>query len=370
MAFYKYIVSLKYYYNEIDYRNSTFLFLYSCQTELIENVPNDIEKGAPQSRTIYDFSLNHPKFMVTGNYYIFTLTGVPSYDFQSIYWSLNGEGSILDLGRGSVDALFDKGGWHSFRIDFYDFSYNHWWGNTEPFPVYQKAPMIVSKSGIIDTEENYIFTVDYPHIGKYDIEWEFTDGVHCISSTNTQAVLSFPSVGTYTIKCRAKEECPCVNGGVYVSDWGTLNVSVVPKLIPNQWTIRNIQQLGNEIFYDIMYKNTTSSKYICESLYTTFLYEGAYDGYYGGFSLDWIYNTKFGLYFPYSVNEDYGFEMCAWDYYDGGLCAVVETGQIFSTLVKGTTTSNKTLSDIEYVLFFIYDNKQSYRYVDEGGFIE
>lgn len=346
-----------------------FLLLYSCNTELIESVPDDVDKGTSQSRTVYDFSLNHPKFMVTGNYYIFTLAGASASDFQSIYWSLDGEGSILGGGT-HVNALFDKGGWHSFRIDFYDFSYNHWWGNTNSFPVYQKAPSIVSKNRIIDAEENYTFTVDYPHIGKYNIEWEFPDGAQCVASSNTQAILKFPSAGTYTIKCRAKEECPYVSGGIYVSDWDTLNVSVVEAVMPNQWCIRNFQQSGNTVSYDIMYKNTTSSSYRCESLYITFLYNGAYDGYYGGFSFKWVYNTTFDLYLPYSVNPEYGFETCEWDSHGIGGLARVEPGEIISYRRNAKIASGKTLADIEYILLFIYDNKLNYRYVEETGPID
>lgn len=341
-----------------------FLLLYSCNTELIESVPDDVDKGTSQSRTVYDFSLNHPKFMVTGNYYIFTLAGASASDFQSIYWSLDGEGSILGGGT-HVNALFDKGGWHSFRIDFYDFSNNHWWGNTNSFPVYQKAPSIVSKNRIIDAEENYTFTVDYPHIGKYNIEWEFPDGAQCVASSNTQAILKFPSAGTYTIKCRAKEECPYVSGGIYVSDWDTLNVSVVPKLAPNRWIIRNFLQSGDEVFYDIMYKNTTYYSYTCESLYTTFLYEGAYDGYYGGFSFDWEYNKTFHLYFPYPVDANYGFATCEWDLYNAGVSVHIGSGEAFLRHRTAHITPGKTWTDIEYILFFIYDDKRNDRYVDE-----
>lgn len=343
------------------------LLFCSCSSELIDNIPDNMDKVTPKSRTVYDFSLDYPKFMVSGNYYTFTLGGFGLSDFQSIAWSLDGK--VLGTGT-CVDAIFDKGGWYSFYLDFCDFSYDHWKGDTESFPVYQKAPSIVCESGIIDAAGNYTFTVDYPHIGKYIIEWEFSDGIQCFSSDNTQAVLSFPSPGTYTIKCRAKENCPYVSGGTYVSDWGTLSVSVIPKLIPNQWTIRNFQQSDDDVFYNLMYKNTTSSSYICESLYTTFLYEGAYDGYYGGFSFDWVYDEKYKLYFPYSVKPEYGFETCEWDKYDAGLRAIVEPGEVISYSRRAKITPGKTLADIEYILFFIYDNKKNYRYVDEGGFIE
>ncbi len=344
-----------------------FLFLCSCSSDLIDSVPDNIDKETLQSKTIYNFSFNHPKFMVTGNYYTFTLDGFGAEDFRSILWHLNGK----TLGTGTrVDAIFDRGGWYSFYLDFYDFSYDHWSGYTNSFPVYQKAPSIVSKNRIIDTEGNYTFTVDYPHIGKYNIEWEFPDGVQRISSSNTQAILKFPSAGTYSIKCRAKEECPYVSDGTYVSDWGTLSVSVIPKLIPDQWVVRNFIQSGDEVFYDVMYKNTNYDTYICESLYTTFLYDGAYDGYYGGFSFDWVYNSTYNLYFPYSVDPDYGFETREWDFYDAGQRVLIGSSEIYSCLRKARIASGKTWADIEYILFFIYDNKRNDRYVDETGSIE
>lgn len=141
------------------------------------------------------------------------------------------------------------------------------------------------------------------------------------------------------------------------------------NLQPNEWGIQNMTQSGRYVDYELVYKNTkTDFTYFCSSLYTMILYKGAYDGYYGGYSIDWKYNSTFGLYFPEEIPAEYGLCVREFDACDG------ENGLTFAPNVTRTRSGSfqlpvgKTLADIEYVLFFIYDNKRGDRYVDTWDF--
>lgn len=133
-------------------------------------------------------------------------------------------------------------------------------------------------------------------------------------------------------------------------------------LYPDEWGIQNMTQSGRYVNYELVYKNTNFT-YLCSS----FLYKGAYDGYYGGYSIDWKYNSTFGLYFPEEIPVEYGLCVREFDACDG------ENGLAFAPNVTRIRSDSfqlpvgKTLVD-EYVLFFIYDNKRIDRYVDTWDF--
>jgi len=93
------------------------------------------------------------------------------------------------------------------------------------------------------------------------------------------------------------------------------------------------------------------------------LYKGAYDGYYGGYSIDWRYNSTSGLYFPEEVPAEYGLCVREFDACDGGKEFTLASNQTCIRSGHFQLPVGKTLADIEYVLFFIYDNQYG-RYVD------
>lgn len=158
-----------------------------------------------------------------------------------------------------------------------------------------------------------------------------------------------------------------------VSDGASASVqsrSAGTDLYPNEWGIQNMTQSGQYVDYELVYKNTKANfTYFCSSLYTMILYKGAYDGYYGGYSIDWKYNSYFKLYFPEEIPAEYGLCVREFDACDG------ENGLTFAPNVTRTRSGyfqlpvGKTLADIEYVLFFIYDNKNMNRYVDTWDFL-
>lgn len=164
----------------------------------------------------------------------------------------------------------------------------------------------------------------------------------------------------------------CVSCSNEVTDGDSVSVqstSVGTDLYPDEWGIQNMTESGRYVNYELAYKNTkTNFTYLCSSLYTMILYKGAYDGYYGGYSIDWKYNSTFGLYFPEGIPVEYGLCVREFDACDG------ENGFTLAPNVTRTRSSNfqlpdgKTLADIEYVLFFIYDNKRIDRYVDTWDF--
>lgn len=140
----------------------------------------------------------------------------------------------------------------------------------------------------------------------------------------------------------------------------------------NCWIIQNASMEGNMMFYDLIYSNTKQT-YTCYSLYTLFLYKGAYDGRYGGYSISWNYDWRTESYHPETIPSEYGVVVCEWDE------CIENEGGAKSVSYKGTYSRRrgvqlapgKTLDDIEYVLFFLYDNKNFStlggldRYVDD-----
>ena len=130
-------------------------------------------------------------------------------------------------------------------------------------------------------------------------------------------------------------------------------------IYPNYWGMQNVVQIGNSLQYDVVYQNTSSSYYTCKSLYTMFLYQGVYDGYYAGSEINWEYNSMHGIYLPEAIASQHGFVVREWDANDNsaGYAEGVASGENFSLrrVASNMLLPGKTLSDIEYVLFFICD---------------
>lgn len=151
-------------------------------------------------------------------------------------------------------------------------------------------------------------------------------------------------------------------------------------LILDAWNIQNgymAETANNTFYYDIVYQNShepneiypNRDTYYCQSLYTVYLYNGAYDGYYGGYSLEWEYDNVNNIYIPESIPAQYGFVNREWDAYDGDTQKAVAAGETLSYTNYVTLPTGKTLSDIEYVLFFICDGTNgNNRYVIENDF--
>lgn len=142
---------------------------------------------------------------------------------------------------------------------------------------------------------------------------------------------------------------------------------------PNYWNILNASMSGDTMFYDLVYSNTEHQTYACYSLYTLFLYKGAYDGYYGGYSIGWNYDWRTGLYQPETIPAEYGVVIQEWDecLEDGETARFIPYNETYSRRRGVHLAPGKTLDDIEYVLFFLYDNKNFSilgrldRYVDD-----
>lgn len=337
-----------------------FLFLCSCSSELIDTPSETIERQIPQSRTDYNFSLSYPKFMVTDNYYLFTINGIGTSDFQSILWSLNeGNGSYV-VGNGtSVTTAFKKGGWHSFHIVFYDFSYEHWGGDTWPFPVYQKAPLNIKGESVVDTEGYYTYSLDYPHNNTYTTEWEVNGNAQVQQSLN-QISVHFPTAGTYTIKGRAIETCPQCDGGTYTSEWQTKEVEVLDHVVSDNWYIQNFNGSGRSVTFDLMYKATHTYRYF--AMYIVYLYKGAYDGYYASSDWEWEERQNESYYMPPIIDPKYGFMTWECDYQEDESAVRVNAGEIHSYSKIATLPVGKTIDDIEYIILFIRDDTPAYRY--------
>lgn len=128
---------------------------------------------------------------------------------------------------------------------------------------------------------------------------------------------------------------------------------------PNFWGMQNVIQIDRSLRYDVVYQNMSSKYYTCKSLYTMFLYEGVYDGYYGGDEITWEYSSMHGIYLPEAIAPQHGFVVREWDVNDisGGYAEYVDPGENFSLtrVASNMLLPGKTLSDIEYVLFFICD---------------
>lgn len=140
----------------------------------------------------------------------------------------------------------------------------------------------------------------------------------------------------------------------------------------NCWNIRNASLTGNTMSYDLVYSNIGPT-YACYSLYTLFLYKGAYDGYYGGRYISWNYDWRTERYQPETIPAEYGVVVREWDegIENEGNAKFISYNETYSMRRSVNLAPRKTLDDIEYVLFFLYDNKNFStlghlnRYVDD-----
>ena len=334
------------------------LLLLSCEDSLNNN--ETIDKLEVQSRVSSNWTVTIPKFIKTGEPCYFQLFGYDDFHFQGSYWSMSpNDGSIFGDSSGAT-AEFNKGGLHSIRFEFYDFSGNVYYWDSDYFAVYQKAPISILGNSLVDTEGTYTYSVDYPHNNVYTTEWEVSGNAQVQKNSN-QINVHFPIAGTYTIKSRAIEVCPQCDGGTYISEWITKEVKVCSHITSDDWSIMNFKGEGRNVSFDLVYKSTQSS-YKCFAMYVVYLYKGSYDGYYNSSTWEWEKEWNETDYHPPVIRSEYGFMSYEWDFPNYGGGAIVEKGQIRFFPRYVTMPIGKTVDDIEYAILFIRDSKPKYLY--------
>lgn len=117
--------------------------------------------------------------------------------------------------------------------------------------------------------------------------------------------------------------------------------------------------------YDITYKATKD--YYLYSLYIVHLYNGAYDGTFGGRTLDWEYRN--GYYFPPIIDSQDGSMQVFSDALDGGSTILIKAGTTRTYRLSQTILPGKQVQDFEYTLFYLYDNTKPDRYREDNDFI-
>lgn len=201
-------------------------------------------------------------------------------------------------------------------------------------------------------------------------EWDIPDGVEYTYLNNNRKVrLKFHTPGKYTIKCRAKEYCPSAENELYISEWSTKEIKVIDYFPKDTWFVNNINidASKNIVTYDIIFKATRS--YSLTSLYLVLLYNGAYDGTFGGKSLAWEY--KDGFYFPPKIEIEDGCMRKILDTkLDGSGAIGISAGTTRILNIMQYITPGKQLQDIEYILFYLHDNTRPNRYREDYDFRE
>lgn len=185
------------------------------------------------------------------------------------------------------------------------------------------------------------------------LNWDYATGV-CLTSS-----LPYDQCETAVIELSATNLC-----GETKKRY-ELQVRKTPKVIPDRWVMGFPKIINNRLTYELVFK--ASKDYFVSSLYTTCLYNGAYDGYYNSETWDWIY--KDGYYLPPVIDSQYGTVNRVLDVYNGTGRMQIKAGTIKTYIVYQQIAPGKHLQDIEYFIMHLYDSSKVDRYQDANDFV-
>ncbi len=131
------------------------------------------------------------------------LTGYGGYAPEGTYY--NSANYIPNTPTGTKNdsdptSVFNSGDFYRDVIPWVGFS------SYDKIAIHYVYPLQLSIQGndVVDTLFSYTYTTDLNASGSYTLEWDLPSGVRCTySNDNKAAMLKFPSIGTYEIKCRA-----------------------------------------------------------------------------------------------------------------------------------------------------------------------
>lgn len=357
-------------------KNILFIFClfisYSCTNELETDLKDNTKREALiMTRSTANLTINHPNYLVTGKPYNFYITGIGVENF-SYLWSFGDNATLNSKTGSSVSVTFHKAGIHPLSLTLYDLFdidsdgfYTKYQYTDEAYCVYQDIPSIIG-DGLVNTKDVYEYSMQYSNISStFSGEWEIPHGIECVYTDNKKVRLKFHNPGIYTIKCRAKEYAPQAENSQHTSEWSTKTIEVSNYFPNDTWFTKNTEISQGTLSYDITYKATKD--YYLYSLYIVHLYNGAYDGTFGGRTLDWEYRN--GYYFPPIIDSQDGSMQVFSNALDGGSTILIKAGTTRTYRLSQTILPGKQVQDFEYTLFYLYDNTKPDRYREDNDFI-
>lgn len=353
----------------------SLLILYSCTSNSeIEFRENTKFENLALTRSSIDLTINHPNLLISKKPYNFSVAGVGANLF-AYQWNFGKNATLENNTGSSVNVTFNEAGIYPLSLSAFELfdlngngKYDLYQLNDKAYNVYQNSPNIIGDK-LIGKEDTYEYSMQYSNLSSdFSGEWDIPDGVEYTYLNNNRKVrLKFHTPGKYTIKCRAKEYCPSAENELYISEWSTKEIKVIDYFPKDTWFVNNINIYDEYVDYDIVYSATKD--YILTSLYLVLLYNGAYDGTFGGRPLDWINKNNF--YLPPKIEVEDGSSNKILDAaYDGGSNIGIKAGTTKILKTHQVITPGKQLQDIEYILFYLYDNTRPNRYREDYDFRE
>lgn len=299
---------------------------------------------------------------------IFEMPGLQSVSGAKITW-IAGDGLTLISGSDTGRAIFSPvNGYHGYTTVKANIIYNNKTYEKISKEIWVGLPKITSlEDGVEMTWRHKSLNLKAKVEGAINVNWNIISGSISYDLLNLDYAVgvSLTSSLPYDQSETAVIELSATNLCGETKKRYELQVRKTPKVIPDSWVMGFPKILNNQLIYELVYKATKD--YVVSSLYTTCLYNGAYDGYYNSETWDWIY--KDGYYLPPQIDSQYGTVNRVLDVYNGTGRMQIKAGTIKTHVVYQQIASGKRLQDIECFIMHLYDSKKVDRYQNTNDFL-
>lgn len=299
---------------------------------------------------------------------IFEIPGLQSVNGAKVTW-ITGNGLALISGKDTGRAIFSPvNGYQGYSSVRANVTYNNKTYEKISKEIWVGIPKIMPlEDGTEMTWRHKSLNLKARVEGAMNINWNIISGSisYDLLSLDYASGVCVTSSLPYNQSETAVIELSATNLCGETKKRYELQVRKTPIVTPDRWVMGFPEILNNRLVYELVFK--ASKDYVVSSLYTTCLYNGAYDGYYNSETWDWIY--KDGYYLPPQVDSQYGTVNRVLDFYDGTGRMQIKAGTIKTLVVYQQIASGKCLQDIECFIMHLYDSNNVHRYQNTNDFL-